>query len=86
MLNQFFSESFAVGVHGFYLKQITGDSGAGASLGSFKAEAAGIGPALLYSAEIFDTNVTFIAKWLHEYDAEKRFEGDHVIAPFAFSL
>ena len=44
VFNQFFSESFALGLHGFYLKQITGDSGAGAVLGDFKAEAAGIGP------------------------------------------
>jgi hypothetical protein len=86
MINQFFSESFAVGVHGFYLKQITGDSGAGASLGDFKAEAAGIGPAVLWSTKILNTDVAFITKWLHEYDAEKRFEGDHVFISFAFSF
>jgi hypothetical protein len=48
MANQYFSETFALGVHGFYLKQITGDSGDGAIFGDFKAEAAGIGPALKY--------------------------------------
>jgi hypothetical protein len=86
MINQFFSERFALGVHGFYLKQVTVDSGSGASLGSFKAEAAGIGPAILYTANVFDTDVAFIAKWLHEYHAEKRFEGDHIFASFAFSF
>jgi hypothetical protein len=31
-LNQFLSESFAIGLLDFYLKQITGDSGRGATL------------------------------------------------------
>ena len=52
VFNQYLSESFAVGIHGFYLKQITGDSGRGARLGGFKAEAAGVGPALLWSPTI----------------------------------
>ena len=86
MINQFFSESFAVGVHGFYLEQITGDSGDGAVLGGFKAQAAGIGPAVLWNIKIQDTDVALIAKWLHEYDADNRFEGDHVFASFAFSF
>ncbi len=82
-LNQFLSESFAVGLHGFYLKQITGDSGDGALLGDFKAEAAGVGPALLWSTTVGQQNVTFIAKWLHEVHAENRVEGDHFFMSFA---
>jgi hypothetical protein len=83
VFNQFLSETFAVGVQGFYLKQITGDSGSGALLGNFKAKAAGIGPALLWSTKIGDQDVSFIAKWLHEFDAENRLEGDHVFLSFA---
>jgi hypothetical protein len=86
MINQFFSASFAIGIHGFYLKQVSGDSGDGAKLGGFKADAAGIGPALLWSPKRFDQAVTFIAKWLHEYDAERRMEGDHVFVSFAMSF
>jgi len=86
MLNQFLSESFAIGVHGFYLKQVTGDSGNGAILGDFEAEAAGIGPALLWSTKSLGRDVTFIAKWLHEYDTERRIEGDHIFASFAVSF
>jgi hypothetical protein len=86
MINQFLSESWAVGIHGFYLKQITGDSGAGALLGDFKAEAAGIGPAVLWSPKRFDQKITFIAKWLHEYHAERRIEGDHVFVSFAMNF
>jgi hypothetical protein len=82
MLNQFFSETFAVGLHGFVYKQITGDSGDGAILGDFKGEAAGIGPALLWATRVKETDLVFTAKWLHEFHAENRLKGDH----FAVSL
>jgi hypothetical protein len=81
--NQFFSETFAVGLHGFYLKQITGDSGSGALLGDFEGEAAGVGPGLLWTRKIGNQSVSFIAKWLHEFHAETRLEGDHVFLSFA---
>jgi len=83
VFNQFLSETFAVGLHGFYLKQITGDSGSGAVLGDFKAEAAGIGPALLWTKKFGKQHVSFIAKWLHEFHAKNRLEGDHVFLSFA---
>ena len=86
MINQFLSESWAVGVHGFYLKQITGDSGDGAVLGDFKAEAAGVGPAILWNTRMFGQEVSFIAKWLIEYHAERRLEGDHAFVSFALSF
>ncbi len=81
--NQFLSESSALGIHGFYLKQITGDSGDGARLGDFKAEAAGIGPAVFWGKQIGEQNVSFIAKWLHEFEVENRLEGDHIFVSFA---
>jgi hypothetical protein len=83
VFNQFFSETFAVGLHGFFLKQITGDSGGGAQLGDFEAEAAGAGPGLLWTRKIGDQDVSFIAKWLHEFHAENRLEGDHISLSFA---
>jgi hypothetical protein len=83
VFNQFLSETFAIGLQGFYLKQISGDSGSGALLGDFKAEAAGIGPALMWTKQVGDQSVTFIAKWLHEFHAENRLEGDHVFLSFA---
>jgi hypothetical protein len=86
MINQFLSESWAIGVHGFYLKQLTGDSGDGAILGDFKAEAAGIGPAILWSTKVGNQQLSFIAKWLHEYHAENRLEGDHIFISFAMSF
>ena len=86
MINQFLSESWAIGIHGFYLKQLTGDSGDGAILGDFKAEAAGIGPAVLWNPKVADRQISLIAKWLHEFHAERRLEGDHVFVSFALSF
>jgi hypothetical protein len=86
MVNQFLSESWAVGIHGFYLEQITGDSGDGAMLGDFKSEAAGIGPAILWTPKKFGQKVNFIAKWLHEYHAERRLKGDHLFFSIAISF
>lgn len=82
-INRYLSETLAVGLQGFYLRQISGDSGDGAILGSFKAEASGIGPALLWTRMITDSQVSFIVKWLHEFDVDRRLEGDHVMASFA---
>lgn len=86
MANQFLSETLAVGIHGFYVDQITGDSGNGAIFGDFKSEAAGIGPALLWTPEILGKDVPIIVKWLHEVHAENRLEGDHVLASFVLSF
>ena len=86
VLNQFFTESFAIGIIGYFYKQIGADSGDGALLGSFKGEGAGIGPAIYYSKEISGKDVYFIAKWMHDYHAEKRVEGDYVYASFALSF
>lgn len=83
MFNQFLSETLAVGIHGFYLKQVSGDSGKGATLGSFKGRAAGIGPAVLWSTMVGQSQVSFIAKFLHEYKAENRLEGNHAFVSFA---
>jgi len=83
VFNQFLSETFAIGLQGFYMKQITGDSGSGAVLGDFEAEAAGVGPALMYATQFGNQTVTFIAKWLHEFHAENRLEGDHFFLSFA---
>ena len=86
VFNQFLSESLAIGIHGFYFKQLSGDSGDGALLGDFKAEASGIGPAVMWIPPKYEGNVAFVAKWLNEYDSENRLEGDHVFLSFMMTL
>lgn len=86
IFNQFLSDSLAVGLHGFYYRQLSGDSGDGALLGDFKAEAEGIGPAIMWMPQKYEGEVAFVAKWINEYDAKNRLEGDHVFLSFMMSL
>jgi hypothetical protein len=71
-------EAWEVGVAGNFVHQISGDSGTGARLGSFKAESIGIGPAVSYSTKIGEMPLSLSAKWEHDIHAERTFEGDVV--------
>ncbi len=83
---QYLSPQFAIGVQGYFYRQLTGDSGRGASFGGFKGSSAGIGPAILWNTKIRDQKMSFIGKWLHEYDAENRFKGDFVFGTLVLSF
>lgn len=75
MLNQFFSPTFALGVHGYAYQQLTGDSGSGAILGDFKGEAFGVGPAFMWVPIIGGTPVKVVGKFMHEFGVRRRFSG-----------
>jgi hypothetical protein len=47
-LAQFLSEQWLVGLNGYAYRQLTGDSGSGATLGDFKSRVFGIGPQVGY--------------------------------------
>ncbi|NWK55884.1 transporter [Verrucomicrobiaceae bacterium N1E253] len=86
MLNQYLSETFAIGLQGFVYQQITGDSGSGALLGDFKGEAAGIGPAVYWAGELGGCPLGVSARWIHEFGVDKRLEGDHFFLSATFSF
>lgn len=86
IFNQFLSESFAVGVNGFFYRQLSDDSGDGAVLGDFKARASGIGPVIMWIPPKYKGEVAFSAKWLHEYDSKNRIDGDHVFLSFMMAF
>ena len=67
-----------LGITGFYYQQITGDSGSGANLGDFKAKTLGVGPTISYITHIGDHDLLVEVKWLHEFETEKRVEGDTI--------
>lgn len=73
---QHLSKSVAIGVAGYHYQQITGDSGAGAVLGDFKGEVSAIGPNLTYNFVLGSTPVLTSVRWLHEFNAKNRLEGD----------
>ena len=76
--NQFVSESLAVGLRGYYYKQLNGDSGSGAVLGDFKSESFGIGPGFVWIPKSGGGRFTVLGKWMHDFSAENRFESDYV--------
>ena len=77
VVNQFLSETFAVGVVGYAYKQIEGDSGSGAILGDFKGESYGLGLTLSWVPEFGSGDVAITGGWLHDVDATNRLEADY---------
>lgn len=80
---QHLSGGWAVGVTGYAFQQFSEDSGAGAEnvkaslgLSSLKARVYGVGPMVTYSTKIGDQLVSFKAKYIKEFDAERVFEVD----------
>ena len=57
-LNQFLAKTFALGLRGYYYRQVTGDSGSGASLGDFQGESLGIGPGVFWQPRFASTGTT----------------------------
>lgn len=83
MINQFVSEDLALGLHGYVLHQLTGDSGAGALLGDFRGEAVGIGPAISWIPKSGGGNVAFSASWVRDIHSRKRLSGDYATLSFS---
>lgn len=79
--------ALGLGAVAYGMIQVTGDSGAGARLGSFKSEVYGAGPILTYTLGYgTPKSLTFIAKWYHEFGAVNTFEGDIVDVGFSFKF
>lgn len=81
------SKLFSLGFSGYYYKQITGDSGSGATLGSFKGEGYGIGPSISYMFNAggkVPVSATF--EWIHDLHTENRWKGDYLTLQLAIPL
>lgn len=66
------------GATAFYLKQITGDSGSGARLGSFKAESYGVGPTVSYVHNIGKKILIVDGSWLPQTHTQNTPKGDFI--------
>ena len=99
MLAQHFSAKFALGLEGYLLRQINDDSGALLDranrvlpalglepLGGFRAEAFALGPAVLYTPKIGNTDVNLIAKYLIDVSHENRFDSNYAMVSAAFKF
>ncbi len=70
-----FSPKFSAGVQGYYYKQISADTGAGALLGPNEGEVAALGGTLAYNTVLGRSPTTFRLRVLQEFDATRRQEG-----------
>jgi hypothetical protein len=66
----------SVGITGYYYRQVTGDSGSGATFGDFKARTTGVGPSLSYVRKLNGTELLAEVKWLHETGTRNRLRGE----------
>jgi hypothetical protein len=86
MFNQFFSETFALGLHGYYFQQIEGDEGSGAILGGFKGDSYGIGPSVLRIPKSCGGKFSVSASWLHDLDATRRLKSEYAVVTLGWIL
>lgn len=82
LVGQYFSESFGAGLAGYYYRQLSDDEGdlaAGLTtddFDGFRGFGTGVGPALVFNAQVGDRTVSIISKALFDVESENRFEGD----------
>jgi hypothetical protein len=84
-ISRFLSKQFFIGAAGYFYNQLTGDSGAGATLGDFKSRVAGVGPQLGYLFPVGDMQGIFSVRSYWEFAAQNRPEGWNVFVVFALT-
>jgi hypothetical protein len=75
-----------LGAEAFYMEQITGDSGSGATFGNFKGHTVGIGPVLTYVLPREEESFVVELRWLPELDVKNRLEGDYFWLKFVYQF
>lgn len=70
------TQSWSAGLQAYYFYQLTGDSGAGARLGSFKGRAAGIGGTVGWQVKAGKIPLSVRVRGFHEFAVTNRLEGD----------
>ena len=74
-VERIFSPQFSAGVQAYHFQQVTGDSGAGATLGPFEGRVSGVGVTAAYNFTIGHTPVTARARLFQEFDEKNRLGG-----------
>lgn len=81
-----FLKQFSIGLQAYYFRQITGDSGEGATLGPYKGRVTGIGPTAAFHFPIGKTPVTARVRWFKELGVKNRPEGNAAFFSLSFPL
>jgi hypothetical protein len=84
MINHFLTKTFVAGVKGYYYRQLTADSGDGATLGDFKSRSAGIGPGFLWTPAFAEGRLSILGKFMVDFDSENRFDSQYGMVTVAW--
>ncbi|MBW1752670.1 MAG: transporter, partial [Deltaproteobacteria bacterium] len=71
-----FTPAFSAGVNGYHYQQLSGDSGAGATLGDFKGRVTALGLGLSGTFQAGPVPVSVSLRYFHEFNVKNRLEGD----------
>lgn len=71
-------ELFAAGFSGYWYQQVTGDTGTGATLGSFKGMGVGIGASASYTFQVEPEPIVLTAEWITDLKTENRWKGNWI--------
>jgi hypothetical protein len=82
-LGQHLPKGFALGLAGYFYQQVTGDSGPGAHLGSFRGRTFALGPCLSYSGKIGRHDINLNARYYNELEVKNRFDGQSFFLTFS---
>jgi hypothetical protein len=85
-LTKKFTPSFSAGVIGYYYRQLTDDTGNGATLGAFRGEIAAVGLTAGYDFKLGQIPVSSKVRYYHEFGAVNRLEGDAVYLSLSLPL
>jgi hypothetical protein len=84
--SQFLNPQLHAGLVGYFYHQLTGDSGAGATLGDFKSRVSAVGPQVGYFFPVNGQKWYVNLKGFYEFDAKNRPEGWNVWLTLAIPL
>jgi hypothetical protein len=84
-VSKFLSKQVHVGLVGYAYQQLTGDSGAGATLGEFKSRVFSVGPQIGFMFPVGDLQGYLNLRGYKEFGAEHRPEGWNAWVTFALS-
>lgn len=85
-LERIVSPQWSLGVQGYYYKQVSDDTGEGATLGGFRGEVIGAGATAAYNFVVAQNPLTLRGRVLWEFEAERRLEGVAVFLDLSFPL
>ncbi|HUA89549.1 MAG TPA: transporter [Steroidobacteraceae bacterium] len=77
-LGQYLTREFKVGVVGYAVVQVSGDSGSGAILGPFKSDVYAAGTALEFDPTLAGREISLQLRWYREFGARNHLEGNAV--------